>query len=315
MCGLFETALTRFLFPFLCNRQRFFQWLNAHHRQSQIEEQNHELDSSDSRAGQGATGAAGEPLAQSSIHHLEAAPIMRGTPPSLGQGQGASQNFQPMVLSSPAPGSVLMPGQQTPSSRFNISSSAEKTTIPVGVALSMSPTASATAAAAAGSDGDYSNPYRHRLYHQSPQDSVGVMAEVEARRSQQQRTDTSDAGSGRNNATADCRRSVAEPRLLWSDLDGTTCVSSSSHQGGRTAMADAAGRNIISGQPQDENMAIERAANVEGVVNESAGDEEGGGEVEETRNILAVCRHGDKLGVAAVRHCTYDLYTFEGQME
>lgn len=124
------------------------------------------------------------------------------------------------------------------------------------------------------------------------------------------RTTGSDGG-GRS--TAD-RRSAAEPRVLWSELSGASALPVQHERGGER---QGEGGNNISGPVAAGQATIslrEGNTSVEGVGvgvgvssssvlhgNEGAEEQEDEEEEEETRSILAVCRHGDRLGVAAVR--------------
>lgn len=121
----------------------------------------------------------------------------------------------------------------------------------------------------------------------SSQSLESVITEAAMRRSQQKDMDVVRRGAPRD------RRSAAEPRLLWSELDESS--SSSSEKRGTGAVGEA---------PEKENgqSQIRRLTQVDpttsGIINDSS--ENGRDEEDEARDILAVCRHGDRLGVAAV---------------
>lgn len=122
------------------------------------------------------------------------------------------------------------------------------------------------------------------------------------------------------------RRSAAEPRLLWSDLD-VSCASTPSTEGrgdSRTELdasgasassqqglggarvdpatpsgkceqnhpGEVAGRGYGGGEARSRGLSPEKKMEIE--------DEEEEEGDEEARDILAVCRHGDTLGIAAV---------------
>lgn len=117
-------------------------------------------------------------------------------------------------------------------------------------------------------------------------------------------------GGGRS--TAD-RRSAAEPRVLWSELAGASALSVQPERGGGrrgeggsgTSGAVAAGRATFSLKEGNTPVEGEGTWGVSSSVlhrDEGAEEQEDEEEEEETRNILAVCRHGDRLGVAAVRN-------------
>ncbi|CAN0119655.1 unnamed protein product [Ectocarpus sp. 8 AP-2014] len=136
---------------------------------------------------------------------------------------------------------------------------------------------------------------------QQPQPSTvnSVLEEVAARRSlgsrsQQQSRDTETART--ETPTSANRRAVAEPRLLWSDLDADGPSSPAIERKRRAAQGDRSG---------------EDADGARGITTRPAGGASGSGaqlpddidfdDDEDPRDILAICKLGDKLGIAAYR--------------
>lgn len=132
--------------------------------------------------------------------------------------------------------------------------------------------------------------------------SVGsIISDLSGRRPHQ-----NGAGTASSGASVD-RRSAAEPRLLWSDLDVSGASTTSSQQGPGAFMDTAAPRSQgcgpthreVSGQGGYGGGGKRTSCSPEKEMEvQEEEDEE-----EEARDILAVCRHGDTLGIAAVSNC------------
>lgn len=114
------------------------------------------------------------------------------------------------------------------------------------------------------------------------------------------------AGTASSGSSVD-RRSAAEPRLLWSDLDVSGASTTSSQQG-QSAFTDTATPRGKSGGPTHRGVSGHggyggggKSTNCSPEKEMEMQEEEE--EEEEARDILAVCRHGDTLGIAAVSKC------------
>ncbi|CAM9880429.1 unnamed protein product, partial [Ectocarpus fasciculatus] len=177
------------------------------------------------------------------------------------------------------------------------------------MSLSMSPLAYPTSGGSRGGGGyllDMTNsrqgqPPPQQQQQQQPQQSTvnSVIEEVAARRSVR----SSSQQQSRNNETArrgtptnDNRRAVTEPRLLWSDLDAD----------GPSSPATARNRRAAQGDRVSEDA--DGATGTTGLPGGDASgpsalfpDEVDFDDEEEPRDILAVCKLGDKLGIAAYR--------------
>lgn len=128
--------------------------------------------------------------------------------------------------------------------------------------------------------------------------SVGsVISDLSGRRANQK-----GAGTASSGASID-RRSAAEPRLLWSDLDVSGASSTPSQEGRGGFMDTATPRGKGSGHLHRE-VSVQGGYGGGGEGNscspEKEVDAQEDDEEEEARDILAVCRHGDTLGIAAV---------------
>ncbi|CAN0035023.1 unnamed protein product [Ectocarpus sp. 6 AP-2014] len=155
---------------------------------------------------------------------------------------------------------------------------------------------------------------------QQPQPSTvnSVLEEVAAHRSlgsrsQQQSRDTETARRG--TPTNVSRRAVTEPRLLWSDLDADGPSSPATARKRRAAQGDRSG--------EDANGA-------RGTTTQPAGGASGSGaqlpddidfdDDEDPRDILAICKLGDKLGIAAYREAInaidiQEIHAFNSDMD
>ncbi|CAM9117808.1 unnamed protein product [Pylaiella littoralis] len=105
------------------------------------------------------------------------------------------------------------------------------------------------------------------------------------------------------------RQAVAEPRLLWSDLDADGPTSSAVEKslpqegGGDTSARERRGTKEDKDGENATNKAGGRtsAAGQASGATPSSSDEGDWEDQEEPRDILAVCRHGNRLGIAAYR--------------
>lgn len=137
-----------------------------------------------------------------------------------------------------------------------------------------------------------------QAHHRGSRSAESVISDLSGRRPHQKGDGTASSG-----ASVD-RRSAAEPRLLWSDLDVSGASTTSSQQGPDAVVNTATSK----GKGFEQSR---RGASVQGghgggeggascSPEKEVGRQEEEDEDEEARDILAVCRHGDTLGIAAV---------------
>ncbi|CAM9513803.1 unnamed protein product [Ectocarpus sp. 12 AP-2014] len=154
---------------------------------------------------------------------------------------------------------------------------------------------------------------------QQPQPSTvnSVLEEVAARRSlrsrsQQQSRDTETARRG--TPTNVNRRAVTEPRLLWSDLDADGPSSPTAARKRREAQGDRSGEDADGERGTTTLPAGGASGSCAQLPDDIDFDDD-----EDPRDILAICKLGDKLGIAAYREAInaidiHEIHAFNSDM-
>ena len=137
-----------------------------------------------------------------------------------------------------------------------------------------------------------------QVQHRGSRSVGSVISDLSGRRPLQK-----GAGTASSGASVD-RRSAAEPRLLWSDLDVSGASAASSQQRpdafGDTATSKGKGYEQSRRGPSGQGGYGRDEGGASCSPEKDMGRQEDEDEDEEARDILAVCRHGDTLGIAAV---------------